>query len=93
MNNESTPQPQPKKGNNMKPEFTEAELMEMAADNIYIVNFRRVYSVRYSKNAGPSARSIYHNPPGTIPLTKKGRYYTMTFDQVNALLGFELLTA
>jgi len=72
-------------------EFNENELQELYANGKkFIVQFRAIYQVFYSKNMGFYANKIY-NEYGKLPLTKKGRYFMGNAKFVNDLLGKELV--
>ena len=58
-------------------------------NNKYIVSFKTVYQPFYSVNAGFYAMPVYREPSGNMTLA--GRYFHMTGEQVNKLIGHELL--
>ena len=61
-------------------------------DYLYIVAYRKVYQLTYSKNAGFGGLLIYTQEKSeTLPLTKRGRFVAMNSKQLNDLLGFELV--
>ena len=59
-------------------------------DKKFIVTFRSVYQIYYSKNAGFSSKRIYYQVKG-LPLTKKGRFYIQQADFVNSLVERDLV--
>lgn len=58
-------------------------------DKKYIVTYRTVYQPHYSVNAGYYAMPVYTSQ--TEKLTRAGRFFHFTGDQVNKLIGFNLL--
>ena len=56
-------------------------------ENKYIVSWKSVYQPFYSVNAGYYAHEVYHSNEN---MTLAGRFFHMTGDQVNHLIGFEL---
>lgn len=58
-------------------------------DNKYIVSFRRVFQPFYSQNAGFYASELYYARDKS--LTKRGHVTYLTGDEVNSLIGIELL--
>lgn len=71
-------------------EFEKEEIMKyfFEEDKKFIVQYRSVYQIFYSKNAGFSAiKAYYYN--GNLPLTKKGRFFIWKAEDVNRLLGVE----
>lgn len=58
-------------------------------DKKYIVTYRTVYQPHYSVNAGYYATPVYTSQAEN--LTRAGRYFHFTGDQVNKLIGFNLL--
>ena len=57
-------------------------------ENKYIVAFKSVYQPMYSKNGGYYAQEVYKDVSN---LTLAGRYFHMTGEAVNHLIGIELL--
>lgn len=55
----------------------------------YIVSFKSVYQPFYSRNAGYYARELYYSRDKS--LTKRGHVTYLTGDEVNSLIGIELL--
>lgn len=58
-------------------------------DKKYIVAFRRVYQPFYSVNAGYYMQEVYYNHSGSM--TRAGRFFHMTGEVVNHLIGHNLL--
>lgn len=54
----------------------------------YIVSWKSVYQPMYSVNGGHYAQEVYRNNEN---MTRAGRYYHMTGDAVNHLIGLEHL--
>jgi len=76
-------------------ELTEKEANQFYFDKKrYIVSYRRIYQLNWCENykhgGGVYGTEIYYHK-GDLPLTKKGRFFAMTAEQVNKLLGFNLL--
>lgn len=71
-------------------EFEDGEVLKAAQEGLYIVKYRTIFQPRYSENAGERIEKIY-SYKGKLPLTKRGRFHMMKKEQVNSLLGFELL--
>lgn len=59
----------------------------------YIVSFRTVYKLHYSKNAGYYGTKIFYADKNNypLPLTKRGRFIAACSVDVNRLIGFKLL--
>lgn len=55
----------------------------------YIVAWKSVYQPFHSVNAGYYAQEVYRCNEGNMTLA--GRYFHMTGDEVNHLIGFKLL--
>lgn len=55
----------------------------------YIVSFKSVYQPFYSQNAGYYAMELYYSREKS--LTKRGHVSYLTGDEVNSLIGIELL--
>ena len=55
----------------------------------YIMAYKTVYQPHYSVNAGYYATPVYTSQAGN--LTRAGRYFHFTGDQVNHIIGFDLL--
>ena len=73
-------------------DFKDGELLKAAQDGLYIVKYRTILQPKYSENTGEGLQKIY-SYKGKLPLTKRGRFHTMKKEEVNSLLGFELLIA
>lgn len=58
-------------------------------DKKYIVSYKTVYQPFYSVNAGFYAMPVYRETSGNMTLA--GRYFHMTGDAVNHLIGHKLL--
>ena len=56
----------------------------------YIVAYKTVYQPFYSVNAGFYAMPVYRSTD-KLGLTLRGRFFHQTGDQVNRLIGHELL--
>lgn len=54
----------------------------------YIVTFKSIYQPFYSVNAGHYAQEVFRSNAGA--LTLPGRFYHMTGDEVNRLIGRRL---
>jgi hypothetical protein len=74
-------------------EFWGGDIQTMIENGEYIVKHRAILQPEYSKNGGERLRIIYHYSKEGLPLTKFGRFHKMKADEVNSILGFELLTA
>lgn len=59
----------------------------------YIVAYRTVYQLHYSKNAGYYGSKVFYADRNKypLPLTKRGRYIAAGPIDVNRLIGFKLL--
>lgn len=57
-------------------------------DNKYIVAFKSIYQPFYSVNGGYYAQEVYRSEGN---MTLAGRFFHMTGDEVNHLIGHELL--
>lgn len=57
-------------------------------DKKYIVSYKKVYQPFYSINAGYYMHPVYNSQE---KLTLTGRFFHMTGDQVNHLIGIDLL--
>lgn len=56
---------------------------------LYIVAYRRIYQVNYSAAQGRYyGQEVYYSAE---PLTRRGRFFRMTGEAVNHLIGHELL--
>ena len=55
----------------------------------YIMMYKTVYQPHYSVNAGYYATPVYTSQAGN--LTRSGRFFHLTGDQVNHIIGFDLL--
>lgn len=58
-------------------------------DKKYIMTYKTVYQPHYSVNAGYYATPAYTSQAGN--LTISGRFFHLTGDQVNHIIGFDLL--
>ena len=58
-------------------------------DKKYMVTYRTVYQPHYSINAGYYATPVYKSQREN--LTKRWRFFHFTGDQVNHIIGFDLL--
>ena len=58
-------------------------------DKKYIVNYKTIYQPFYSVNTGYYATKVHYSRKGT--LTRAGRYFHFTGDEVNHVLGYKLL--
>ena len=66
------------------------ELMEK--DERYIIKYRDIYyleTANYKTEPKYKVRKVWHTSD-ELPFTKKGRYYTFNFKDVNHLLGQEV---
>ena len=76
-------------------EFFGAELEELMQSNErYIIKYRSIYYLspaNYKDNGKPKFKveEVYKHT-GILPLTKRGRFHTMNYKQVNNLIGQEL---
>lgn len=76
------------------------ELTKDEANNLYfsgkryICAYRRIYQlnwcVNYKPCGGVYGTEIYYHE-GQLPLTKKGRFIAVTAEDVNKMLGYNLL--
>ena len=72
--------------------FTENDLKRLYVNNKYIIKYRKVYQINYSKNAGYYLQLIYKQPKNEyLPLTKRGRHLALKANELNDLVGFELV--
>lgn len=70
-------------------ELTPEEAAAAHERELYIVAFRRVYQVNYSAAQGRYyGQEVYYSAD---PLTRRGRFFRMTGEAVNRLIGHELL--
>ena len=58
-------------------------------DKKYIMTYKTVYQPYYSVNAGYYATPVYTSQAGA--LTRSGRFFHLTGEQVNHIIGFNLL--
>ena len=58
-------------------------------DKKYIMTYKTVYQSHNSVNAGYYATPVYTSQKEN--LTKRGRFFHFTGDQVNHIIGFDLL--
>ena len=68
---------------------TSRNIKEAYDSNKYIVAWKSVYQPFYSVNAGYYAQEVYRCNEGNMTLA--GRYFHMTGDAVNHLIGFKHL--
>lgn len=59
-------------------------------DKKYIVAYKTVYQPFYSVNAGYYAKPVYRSTEKQ-GMTLRGRFFHLTGEQVNKLIGFDLL--
>ena len=72
-------------------ELTEEEAERLyTAGKVYLITYRKIYILEYSKNAGYHGRVLYIRSTNCEPFTKKGRFYAYTAAQTNHLIGFNL---
>lgn len=65
--------------------FTTEQLQELYKSNkIFFLNYRKVYQLNYTENAGFSFTEIERlcKPTG-LPITLRGRYFAQTPEQLN----------
>ena len=72
-------------------ELLPQEAAEVYERGLYIVAFRRVYQVNYSAAQGRYYGQEVYYSADSLPLTRRGRYVSMTAAEVNRLIGHELL--
>jgi hypothetical protein len=75
---------------NVKFEENEIKRLFFEEGKKFLIQFRSVYQINYSTNAGFSTTKIY-NEYGTLPLTKRGRYFVGNANFVNNLVGRQLV--
>lgn len=66
------------------------EAAEAYERGLYIVAFRRVYQVNYSAAQGRYYGQQVYYSAASLPLTRRGRYFSMSATEVNCLIGHEL---
>lgn len=74
-------------------EFDEHELYKAYFEHKYIVKFRTIYKLDWCANLSGCkvyARQIYYKNFGT-PLTRRGRYFLMSPEEINNLLDFKFI--
>ena len=69
-------------------EIHPAELEWLYNHDYYILKYREIYQIHYSRNAGYYASLIYK---AARPLTKRGRWDHARAEDINDMLGFDLL--
>lgn len=69
-------------------EKTSRNIEKAYHDKKYIVTGNKVYQPHYSVNAGYYATKVYKSEER---LTRAGRFFHLTGDEVNEVLGFKLL--
>ena len=58
---------------------------------LYIIAYRSVYQPHFSANSSSYyAKEVYRHS-GEIPLTKRGRYFHQTAEEVNSMIDMQLL--
>ena len=69
-------------------EFTELEIEKVYAEKKYIVNYSGVYAIHYSV-----AQNQYYGRKviDCKGMTKRGRFYIMTAETVNHIIGKKVL--
>lgn len=67
---------------------TSRDIEKAYKDNNYIVTWKSVYQPFYSVNGGYYAQEVYRSSGN---MTRAGRYFHMTGEAVNRLIGFEHL--
>nr|DAG43310.1 MAG TPA: hypothetical protein [Caudoviricetes sp.] len=72
-------------------ELTPEEAAAAYERGLYIVAFRRVYQVNYSAAQGRYYGQEVYYSADPLPLTRRGRYISMSAAEVNRLIGHELL--
>ena len=72
-------------------ELLPQEAAEVYERGLYIVAFRRVYQVNYSAAQGRYYGQEVYYSAAPLPLTRRGRYVSMTAAEVNRLISHELL--
>ena len=74
----------------MKCKATWEELKKAYLNNLYIVEYGKVYQPMYSPNAGLYAMQVYKTSYHK-GLVKRGTYKLMNGKEANKAIGFELL--
>lgn len=69
-------------------ELTETECSAIRDGGKYIVNYSGVYQIEYSQAQRRYYGMKVYNNKG---MTRRGRYHVMSGEEVNQLIGFELL--
>jgi len=67
---------------------TSRDIEQAYHNNKYIVAYKTVYQPFYSVNAGYYAQKVYTSKEN---MTRAGRFFHMTGEQVNHLIGLNLL--
>ncbi len=75
----------------IKHTFEEVKKEYFNNNNKYIINYKTIYQVFYSQNAGFYAQQIYYNNKNEVGYTLKGRFIWADEKFTNRLVGFELL--
>ncbi len=70
-------------------ELTEQEAEKLYFEKKYIVNYSGVYQLFYSAAQHRVYGQKIYSSKG---LTKRGRFFAFTAEQVNHLIGYELVT-
>ena len=68
-------------------ELTESECEKIMIEKKYIVTYSRVIQLHYNVNAGYYGTELYYHKG----LAKKGRFHLLDSNDVNHLLGFDLV--
>lgn len=58
----------------------------------YIAQYKDIYCIHYSKNAGFYGSHIAHYS-GAIGITARGRWIACNAEQINSLVGRDIVTA
>ena len=69
-------------------ELYNEDAFKLYQEEMYIVTYSKIYSLHYSQaQQAVYGREIYYSPG----MVRRGRFHTHTAEQVNKLVGFELL--
>lgn len=66
-------------------ELTEQEAQQLFNDRRFIVTYGKIYDITY-RNGSFHGKEIYKSKG----MTRRGRYFALTADQINNLVGFKL---
>lgn len=70
----------------------EDEIKDALKEGKYLVGYRTIYQPRHGKNSGYHLDRLYEQPDKqNTPLTLRGRYCWMSAEEINAMLGWQLL--